>query len=171
MNTQPGPTAAQEPLALPAGTREEIDAARLRLLAQARRCLAIELPLLRTELYSSPTEMSELRRIASSGRGARIRLLLHDPAAALREGHRLIGLIQRLPSVLQVRVPVDEADLARPCACLLDDAGGYLFQPDAARPQGRAGLADHAARAPLERRFEELWQRSVPAGLLQPLGL
>lgn len=170
MNTQAGP-GADEPLALPADTREDIDAARLRLLIQTRRCLAIQLPLLRADLYSSPEELSELRRIATSGRGAQIRLLLHDPVAALREGHRLIGLIQRLPSVLQVRVPVDEADLASPCACLFNDTGGYLFQPDAARPQGRAALADRAARAPLEQRFEDVWERAAPAGLLQPLGL
>lgn len=156
---------------LPADTREELAAARLQLLARTKRRLAIELPRLDAELYSSSAELDELRRIATAGRGAQIRILLHDPVAALREGHRLLALVQRLTSVFLVRHPVEEADMASTSSCLLTDTGGYLFQPDAGRPQGRAALADRAGLTPLEQRFGERWERAVRAGMLQPLDL
>lgn len=156
---------------LPVGDADELAAARLALLAQARRQVDIRLPRLDGWLYSSAQELAELRRIATAGRGAQIRLLLHDPAAALRDGHRLILLMQRLPSVLKVRMPVEEIDLADISACLLTDAGGYLFQADADRPRGRAALADHPGWAPLRQQFDERWERAERAGMLQPLDL
>jgi len=116
-------------------------------------------------------EMAELRRIATSGRGADIRILLHDPEAALRNSHRLVSLAQRLPSVLHIRTPLEEVDLAYASAYLLTDQGGYLFQPDARRADARASLGDRAAQAPLAQHFSEVWERSAPARALQPLDL
>mgnify|MGYP001034895741 CR=1 FL=1 len=157
--------------ALPAGTRSETAAARLQLLADARHQLSIHLPLLGSDSYSSAEELAELRRIAISGRGARIRILLHDPAAALRNDHRLVALAQRLPSAIQIRTPVEEADRTSISACLLNDTGGYLFLPEADRAQGRAARRDRASQAPLQQQFDELWERAEPATELQALGL
>jgi hypothetical protein len=154
-----------------AGNPGQLAAARLALLAQARRQVDIRLPRLDGSLYASLEELGELRRLATSGRGAQIRLLLGDPAAALRDGHRLILLMQRLPSAIQVRVPVDEIDLGNPSSSLLTDVGGYLFQADAERPQGRAALADRPGWAPLRQQFDEMWERAERARMLQPLDL
>src|SRR3569623_1965623 len=104
--------------------------------------------------------MTELRRIATIGRGAQIRLLSNDPGTALRDGHRLILLMQRLPSVIKVRLPVEEIDLGNPSACLLTDGGGYLFQPDAERPHGRAAVLE----IDVERRDDELGQAEQAEG-------
>jgi hypothetical protein len=161
---------AQEAV-LPAGDAAQLADARLALLAQARRQVDIHLPRLDLSVYARAEELAELRRIATAGRGARIRVLLHEPAAALRDSHRLILLMQRLPSVIRVRVPVEEVDLSNPTACLLTDADGYLFQPDAQRPQGRAMRVDRPGIAPLRQQFEEMWERAERAGILQPLDL
>ncbi|MDW2981941.1 MAG: GNAT family N-acetyltransferase [Rhodanobacter sp.] len=156
---------------LPVGTRGEAADARLQLLADARHQLSIYLPLLDDDHYASAEELAELRRIAISGRGARIRILLHDPAAALRNDHRLITLAQRLPSAIQIRTPVEETDLAYTSAYLLNDAGGYLFLPEADRAQGRAARHDRANQAPLQQHFDEVWERAERASELQALGL
>lgn len=156
---------------LPAEDRQAVEAARLQLLVDARHVLAIHLPALDSEHFANPAELEQIRRIATSGRGARIRMLLHDPAAALRDGHRLLALVQRLSSVIQVRRPVDEIDLANRAGWLLNDAGGYLFLPEYDRPQGRAARHDRAGQAPLAQQFDEVWERSVPATELQALGL
>jgi predicted GNAT family N-acyltransferase len=157
--------------ALPTGSRSEIAASRLQLLAETKHRLSIYQPALDTDLYASLDEMAELRRIATSGRGANIRILLHDPEAALRNSHRLVSLAQRLPSVLHIRTPLEEVDLAYASAYLLTDQGGYLFQPDARRADARASLRDRAAQAPLAQHFSEVWERSAPARALQPLDL
>ncbi|HET6807191.1 MAG TPA: hypothetical protein VFH59_17280 [Frateuria sp.] len=156
---------------LPAANAAELAVARQILLAGARRQVDIRVPRLDESLYASPDELAELRRLATSGRGAQIRLLLNDPGAALRDGHRLVLLMQRLPSVIQVRVPVDEVDLGNPSAFLLTDNGGYLFMPDAERPQGRAARLDRPGLAPLRQQFEEMWERAERARVLQPLDL
>jgi len=156
---------------LPAGSRSETAASRLQLLREVRHRLAIYMPLLDNDSYASTEELAELRRIAISGRGAQIRVLLHDPAAALRNDHRLIALAQRLPSALQVRMPVEEADLAYVSAYLLNDVGGYLFLPEANRPQGRAASHDRASQAPLQQHFDEVWERAERASMLQALDI
>ena len=110
--------------ALSVTNRSETAAARRQLLADTRHRLAIHVPVLDRHSYASIEELTELRRIAISGRHAHIRVLLHDPAAAPRHDHRLIALAQRLPSVLQVRTPVEETDLGNLSAYLVNDAGG-----------------------------------------------
>jgi predicted GNAT family N-acyltransferase len=156
---------------LPANSRNDIAASRLRLLAETKHRLDIYVPVLAADTYASTEELAELRRIATSGRGARIRLLLHDPAGALRQSHRLIALAQRLPSMVLVRAPLEELDLAYPSSYLLTDQGGYLFLPDAQRPMGRAARHDRASQAPLLQHFNDVWERSVRATALQPLDL
>lgn len=160
---------ATETLAIDSG--EALAAARLHLLRCARRRVAIYQPALPTDAYNHAAELDELRRIATSGRGAEIRLLLHDPAAALRDSHRLIALAQRLPSTVLVREPLEESDRAYGSAYLLTDAGGYLFLPEAGRPRGRAALEDRASQAPLQQHFQEVWERAARASALQPLDL
>jgi predicted GNAT family N-acyltransferase len=170
-DNQADETAARDIGPLPTGSRTETAASRLQLLQEARHRLAIYLPLLDNDSYASTEELAELRRIAISGRGAQIRVLLHDPAAALRNDHRLVALAQRLPSALQIRMPVEEADLAYLSAYLLNDVGGYLFLPEANRPQGRAACHDRAAQAPLQQHFDEVWERAERASVLQALNI
>lgn len=161
----------RDPGVLPAGSRNETAATRLQLLREARHSLSIRLPVLDSDTFASLDELAELRRIATSGRSAQIRILLHDPEAALRNDHRLIALAQRLSSAIEIRMPVEEVDLGYRSACLLNDVGGYLFLPEADRPSGRAASHDRAAQAPLQRHFDEVWERSERAGTLQMLDL
>ena len=151
--------------------REALAAARLQLLAATRHQLVLHLPLLGRDDYGNDAELAELKRIATSGRRADIRILLHDPAAALRDGHRLILLFQRLFSAIAIRTPVEDVDRQNASAWLVNDSGGYLYLPDASQPQGRMALADRPAQAPLQQRFDEIWERSSRAGELQPLDL
>jgi hypothetical protein len=153
--------------------REELATVRQQLLAAARYKLAIYLPVLQPDVLSSPVELAEFHRIATSGRGAEIRMILGDPAAALRAGHRLIDLVQRLPTAFQIRTPSDEEGLEtrNGSSWLLNDAYGYLFLPDADRLEGRAALRDGPGHAPLLLQFEQIWERALPATQLQPLGL
>lgn len=155
----------------PIASREELTAARLAVLQQARHRLSIYQPLLIAEIYSDTAEMAELRRVATAGRGAEIRILLHDAQSVLRDGHRLVALAQRLSSTVQVRVPTEEQDLGYNSAYLFDDVGGYVFQPEASRPQGRAATLDRVGQAPLVQHFNEVWERSGRATVLLPLGI
>ncbi|HET6432343.1 GNAT family N-acetyltransferase [Dyella sp.] len=163
--------APRDPGALAAHDRASVEEARVALLQDARHVLAIQLPEFDVDTLNSAQELAEIRRIATSGRGARIRILLHDTGAPLRDGHRLVALAQRLSSVIEIRRPVDEIDLANRSACLLNDAGGYLLLPEHDRPQGRAARHDRAGQAPLAQQFDAVWERAERAVELQALHL
>ncbi len=132
------PPALRDVGVLAAGNGGDVAATRLQLLADTRHQLLIHVPALDSDVYASADELAELRRIAISSRTASICVLLHDPAAALRDDHPLIPLAQRLPTAFQIRTPLEAVDLAYTSAYLLNDSGGYLFLPDASRPAGRA---------------------------------
>lgn len=157
--------------ALPAGSRGEVSSARLQLLMDARHQLLIQVPALDREMYASADELNELRRIAASGRAASIRILLHDPVAALRDDHPLVPLAQRLPTAFQIRTPLEPVDLTYAGSYLLNDVGGYLFLPDASRASGRAARDQRSAQVPLRQRFNEVWERAEPAAILNKLNL
>ncbi len=159
--SRPEATQALEPLAL--DDVASVSAARLQLLERTGHELDIHLPSLESTVLANDAEQDQLRRIATSGRRARIRLLLHDAAGSARGGHRLLALAQRLPSVLQIRMPLDESDLAHRAAFIINDSGGYLLLPDATRANGRASLRDRASQAPLRRFFDQVWERSQRA--------
>lgn len=153
------------------GDRPALLAARLQLLAATRYRIALHLPVLEPGDYASADELIELRRIAISGRHADIRLLLHDPDTALREGHPLVALFQRCSSAFQVHTPVEDVDRQCAGAWLLTDTGGYLFRADARAPQGRMALADRAAQRPLQQQFNDIWERSARASAWYRLDL
>ena len=157
--------------ALPATTRVELALARLQLLRDARHRVELYAPLLPVDIYASDDELEQWRRLATSGRNAHIRIVLHDPAAALRDDHRLIALAQRLPSAMHIRTPLEDADLSYGSSYLLNDVGGYLLLPDATRPPGRGARYDRVAQAPLRQHFDHAWDRSAPASMLQILDI
>lgn len=157
--------------ALPAGTRAELALARLQLLRDAQHRVELYAPLLPVDTYASDDELEQWRRLATSGRNAHIRIVLHDPAAALRDDHRLVALAQRLPSAMHIRTPLEDADLTYGSSYLLNDVGGYLLLPDATRPPGRGARHDRAAQAPLRQHFDHAWDRSTPASVLQILDI
>jgi hypothetical protein len=165
------PTSLRDIDALAAGNRSDVASARLQLLADARHQLSIYVPALDSDMYAGADELAELRRIAVSGRAASIRILLHDPVAALRDDHPLIPLAQRLPSAFQIRTPLEAVDLTYASAYLLNDAGGYLFLPNASRPAGRAARDHRAAQVPLRQYFNEVWERAERATILNTLDL
>lgn len=166
---EPVPPREVEPL--PAASRSDVDASRLQLLRDARHRLCLYLPCFDPAMYSSVDELAEIRRIAISGRAAQIRVILHDPDAALRNDHRLIALAQRLSSAIQIRTPVEEVDLAYASSYLLNDASGYLFLPEADKPQGRGARNNRPGQVPLQQHFDEVWERSERASVLQTLNM
>jgi predicted GNAT family N-acyltransferase len=165
------PLPQREVDALPAASRSDVDASRLRLLSDARHRLCLYLPSFVPDVYASVEELAEIRRVAISGRAAQIRVILHDPDAAMRNDHRLIALAQRLSSAIQIRTPVEEVDLAYASSYLLNDAGGYLFLPEADKPQGRGARNNRPGQVPLQQHFDEVWERSERARVLQTLNI
>ena len=92
-----------------------------------------------TTLYSNRHNILDaIKRIALAGRRARIRVLVQDPRKPLADGHRLIALAQRLPSLIEFRTPQDEQDRLYASAFLINDRRGYFFRTLASRNEGES---------------------------------
>jgi predicted GNAT family N-acyltransferase len=163
----PPPAAAR---ILTADDRSQAQEAVAALLADAQHELAIYTRDLDPGLLDTPAALEALKRIALSGRRARIRIVVHEPAKALADGHRLIALAQRLPSAIALRTPEDERDLQYPSAFLINDRRGYLFRKLASRPEGEGSTYAPGRHAQLGDFFEQVWERSVPSAELRLLG-
>jgi predicted GNAT family N-acyltransferase len=142
-------------------TREECTAAVDQLVADARHKLWIYTRDLDRLLYDRESFIASVRRIALSGRGAEVRILIHDASDAVRDSHRLLHLAARLPTYIVLRTPVDE-DRQYPSAFLLNDIGGFLLRPIGSRYEGEGQTAAPGPQASLLNYFNQVWERAEP---------
>lgn len=140
------------------------------LLAQARRDICIYTRDLEPAVYEDPEVLEAIRRVAVSGRGASVRVLLQDTARVVREGHRLVDLAHRLSSVVQIRRPTEE-DRNFPGAYALTDTGGYLYRTFGDRFEAEGDVCYPPRRDELKRQFDEVWERAEHPPELRRLGL
>ena len=164
---RPAPELAQRLSAERAG---ELRDATLALLAGARNELCIYSRDLEPPLYEDPRVLEAIRKVALSGRRARVRILLQDTARVARDGHRLVDLAQRLPSIVHLR-RVSQEDASYPSAYVLTDGGGYLFRTFGDRYEAVGDVCYPPRRDELKRLFDEVWERAESPPELRRLGL
>jgi hypothetical protein len=160
-----------EPKTLRASSREELIDVTLKLLSGARHSMCVWVRELHPQLLNDTACLVELRRLAISGRGASIRILAQDLSRALQEGTRLLDLAQRLSSIIEMRRPVEPADLAYRSAFMCVDTCGYLFRPLESEMASEGSTWSPGRHAELMRMFEEAWARSEPWPELRTLGI
>ena len=151
----------QDPEQARAATAAVIHAARRRLQLQLRGNDA---------LLGQPLIVDALRRFATARHDKQVQVLLHEadlpalPAA-------FIALAQRLPSVFQLREPVDPADCQVPSAAVSNDHGDCYFRPIGARVEGELWLDAPARAHQQEALFKRIWERSRDCNGLRVLGV
>lgn len=163
----PGPT-NEDPKILRVRSRDELIDAHWRLLAAARCEVAIISHDLDPGVLDEPDVLVELRRIALSGRRARIRILVHQPST---RASNLVALAQRLPTTIAIRSPVEEEDRALNLGLILTDTNGYLQRNNAQRVDGHGSLDAAGRQRPLLTRFDAMWERAEPCAELRVLSI
>lgn len=138
---------------------EDHRAAALALARQARSTLDIFTPNLEKALYDTPALLDAIKQLAIRHARARIRILVQDASHAVKNGHRLIYLAQRLPSKITLRTPSAEYKAQRQCF-LIADGIGLMRRIDVERYEGVLNF-----KAPLEAKeyakfFDEVWLHS-----------
>ena len=152
-------------------SREQALEETLRLIGEAKRELCIYTRALDPDLYESEAALEALKRVAISGRGANIRILVQDARAVAARGHRLLPLAQRLTSVFSLRTPVQDDDLQYPSAFIINDARGYYFRVLGNRFEGEAANYAPGRHAQLQEYFNQVWERSEISEDLRQLAL
>ena len=142
-------------------TAEDAHQAALALFSQARREIFIASYDLEAPILDHEDVLDALSVFARGHRSSEVRVLLQTPDKALRHGHRLVNLAQRLSSHVHIHKPAEEhRGLIE--AFIVVDGIGYIKRPLADRYEGLASF-----KAPIEGRdmraqFNSLWERSEP---------
>lgn len=138
---------------------EQFAQATLAVVAQTRRELCIVSPDFEPERFNNADFASALTRLARRSRWSDIRILVADPAVAVRWGHKVVALSHRLPSTLRIR-QLDDEDIGAREAWLVADDICLLRRDDPGVLQGSlvARAIPHGQRA--AEKFAEWWERS-----------
>lgn len=134
--------------------------AQVLLMQQAKRELFILTPDFEPERYNEAGFADALSAFVRRSRFTDARILVGDPALAIRWGHQVVALGRRLSSNLKIRQLHDEDAKVQHMWMVADDIGML-------RREGTAGLKGilsaksipHAQRA--RRQFIEMWERST----------
>lgn len=149
-------------------TSAEQHRAAVALVRQARRSLDIFSRDLDRKLYDQRDFLDALQALAMN-RG-QVRILVKDSTPAVRNGHRLIALSQRLTSLIEIRrVAEDYREYNQ--AFLVADATGYAMRRHADRFEGSVHFNAAKTCRELLTFFDEVWRNSAPDPDLQRLYL
>jgi hypothetical protein len=136
----------------------------------ARRQLNLLTYDLEPQVYNEESFIEAVTAVATSGRYARVRVMVQDSRRAVREGHRLIELARRLSSFISVHRP-HAADAKIIETYLLADEIALLYRTQADRYEGFAETDDPFETRQRLREFEDIWGRSSPDPEMRRLGI
>lgn len=150
--------------------REQKLAALRELLGKASREILFYAPRLDSALIEDAEVLAVLQRFLTASPRHRLRVLVGEPAALVRECPRLLTLCRRLPSRCSLRVPAPDAeplDEALYCADRhhalhrpLTERAVYLYLSDAPLRVG-----------PLYKRVDTLWEEARESAELLQLSI
>lgn len=140
------------------------------VIHRARRHLRMQLRGDDSTLLGQPVVLAALRRFATARHDKQVQLLVHEADLPALPAP-LIALIQRLPSVFQLREPVDPVDCALPSAGFSNDHGDCYFRPLGERLEGELSLGAAARAQQHETLFQRTWERSRDCNAFRVLGV
>lgn len=142
----------------------------LALVQQARRTIHILSPDLDLWLYQHSSMKDAFSNFLLRSPQNRLRILHTDSRQAVREGHCLIGLSQRLPSRAEIRQCHPRRTLPKEAFLLADDIG-LLMRPQSGSFAGYASYYEPAQVRRWKTYFEEHWRYSILDPNLRRLSL
>ena len=139
---------------------DETRSAVAEIAATANRRISIYTPDLEMGIYDHDAFLEVAKRLVLSKRYARIRVLISDPARAVRNGNRFVTLGRRLNTYIEFR-NVHENYREHREAFLVADDQALLYRVDAARWEGIADSYEPAVARRYLGLFDEIWNASV----------
>ncbi|MCG7901672.1 GNAT family N-acetyltransferase [Candidatus Thiodiazotropha endoloripes] len=131
------------------------------MVRQAKRYLCLFSHDLDPIVYDTDSFHDAVKQLAMRSKFSRIRILVQDNSLIVQQGHRLVDLAQRLPSVIEIRKPSDEHLDIEENFMLADDCG-YLYKQQASNVIGTARYNNRHFVSRLQTLFDEAWEYGVP---------
>lgn len=140
-------------------SRDETRDAAVAIAAGAKRSLAILTPDLEPGIYDHEDFLDVAKRLVLSKRYARIRVIITDPARAMRNGNRFVGVARRLNTYIDLRNAHKDYQAHREALLIADD-NALLYRIDAARWEGIADSYDPVVTRRYLDFFDTIWNIS-----------
>ncbi len=140
----------------------------LTMAQQAHRYIQIATRDMDALLYDNVPFIDALAALARRHAKCHIDILVWDSMAAVKQGHRLITLAQRLSSNVQIRKPSDEHAKYTE-AFLVADGVGYMSRNLAERYEGIASFHAPLQARNLSQLFATMWEKATPDPQLRRL--
>lgn len=134
----------------------------LQLVANAHMEVALFSYDLDHRIYGSEAFTDNLKKLVLQHRRARLRVIVHTPALAMRKGHRLVELGRILSSRIEFRQLSEERQKLRE-EYLLADERALIYKQAYNDLEARYYANDPLFARGQMRMFEALWQESEPA--------
>lgn len=148
----------------------ELNAVILRFFELAQRKLILRAPRLDLEVFQSSELADAIGRFVTLDLNNRLWLLVEDEMHFLRHNARLLALIRRHSSYLQIKKVCDEYADGQELFVVADEIA-WCRQPRSDHRQFACNANDAAAARRLQNRFDEVWERSDNMPEIFPLGL
>jgi hypothetical protein len=133
----------------------------LSLIRQAKRRLCFFGPSLDNVLFDHADCIACISEFSRRTPHAQARFVIHDSQQALAQGHRLIGLAQKLTSSIHFRKSGEQHQNLTQYFLLIDD-DAYLYGQHATRYLGRVCFDDVIENRRLQKLFDTIWDHGSP---------
>lgn len=151
-------------------TREEMRQAAISVAQEATRKVSIFTHDLEPGIYDDPDFLEVIKRLVLSQTYARIRVLITDPARAIKSGNNFVYLGRRLNTYIEFRHVREDLRTHAEAFCIADDKA-LVYRLQAARWEGIADTYEPAVAKLYSKIFDEIWQASEVEMEFRQLGV
>jgi len=142
-------------------TLDEVRTASVQVASRATRLLAMYTQDLEPQVYDQPKFIDAIKKLVLARGYAKVRVLLADPARAVYESSRFVGLARRITSYIEIRHAHPDFRGNR-AAFLIADDRAVVYRSDASRWDGIVELNDPAVARRYLDYFDQAWLGSAP---------
>lgn len=140
------------------------------VVGQAGQRLWLYDRLLSHDLYDRHRFRELISTLARRHRLSEVRLLIHDDKPLVKRRHRLVELMRRLPSRMELRLVNTDYPVANQPFALVDREG-VVYRHDFDKPEGFAKFSDGGRVKLLSEDFQRMWDAARPSVELRELPL
>lgn len=138
---------------------EEHTLASQMMAQQSSRTIEILSQNLDPVIYNTVEFTEAIKRLVLKSKYVKVRVLVHDPQAVVKRGHRLVNLAMHLSSYIEIRVPsFEHANFKE--SIFIADTTGFIHRINPERFEGKLNFNDKRTSRILLRQFDAMWEKS-----------
>lgn len=142
-------------------SRGEAKSLALQLAQQARLEICFFGNSIDSVMFDSAEFVDCISEFARRNQNTRVKFAVHSTQQNVIDGHRLLGLAQRLTSAIHIhKIAVQHQDMTQ--MFMLVDDRAYLYCLNYLRHEGRASFNSPLEVRSMKQTFDDIWNQSTP---------